>query len=79
MQADNILIVFSAAPGKTAQDGSGNNSPFAISIAKRILDKDMKIQDLGGLVRDDVLNATNGQQRPYVNSSVTGVPFYLFK
>jgi hypothetical protein len=79
LQADNILIVFSAAPGKTAQDGSGNNSPFAISIAKRILDKDMKIQDLGGLVRDDVLNATNGQQRPYVNSSVTGVPFYLFK
>ena len=36
-----------------------------------------RLQLLGGNVRDDVLAATNGVQRPYVSASITGRPFYL--
>jgi hypothetical protein len=35
------------------------------------------IQLLGGKVRDDVLAATGGNQRPYVSASITGKPIYL--
>jgi serine protease Do len=76
LEADDVLVLFAAAPGRTASDGNGN-SPFAIALAKRLPEPGLAIQLLGGNVRDDVLAATGGNQRPYVSASVTGKPFYL--
>jgi Caspase domain len=77
LEADDVLVLYAAAPGRTASDGTGSNSPFAAALAKRLPEPGLAIQLLGGSVRDDVLAATGGNQRPYVSASITGRPFYL--
>ncbi|MEO9600557.1 caspase family protein [Parasphingorhabdus sp.] len=77
--ADGVLVIYAAAPGQTASDGNGFNSPFALSLAKRLPQPDLPLQLLGGVVRDDVLSATGGNQRPFVSASITGTPVYLVK
>lgn len=77
VEADDVLVIFAAAPGQTAADGTSGNSPFATSLAKRLPQPDMPVQLLGGLIRDDVLKATAGSQRPFVSASITGTPVYL--
>lgn len=78
IDVDDVLVIYAAAPGQTASDGQGaSNSPFAAALARRLPQQDLPIQLLGGAVRDDVLAATGGQQRPFVSASITGTPFYL--
>lgn len=77
VEADDVLVIFAAAPGQTAADGAGGNSPFATSLAKRLPQPDLPVQLLGGAIRDDVLKATGGAQRPFVSASITGTPVYL--
>lgn len=77
IDADDILVIYAAAPGQTAVDGDGNNSPFASSFANRLPQAGLPVQLLGGMVRDDVLTATGGAQRPFVSASITGTPVYL--
>lgn len=60
-----------------AFDGDGAHSPFATSLARRILQPGLPVQMLGGIVRDDVLAATSGEQRPFISASITGQPIYL--
>lgn len=77
MDIDDFLVIYAAAPGQTAADGTGKHSPFATSLAKRLPQPDLPVQLLGGTVRDDVLAATGGDQRPFVSASITGTPIYL--
>ncbi|WP_082660123.1 caspase family protein [Sphingopyxis sp. H050] len=77
VEADDVLVIFAAAPGQTAADGTGVNSPFAASLARRLPQPDLPVQLLGGAIRDDVLAATEGRQRPFVSASITGTPVYL--
>lgn len=77
VEADDVIVIYAAAPGMVAYDGEGDNSPFATSLAKRLPEPDLPLQLLGGSVRDDVLAATEGEQRPFVSASVTGTPIYL--
>jgi uncharacterized caspase-like protein len=77
VEADDVLVIYAAGPGQTAADGTGANSPFATSLAKRLPQPDLPVQLLGGAIRDDVLAATGGLQRPFVSASITGTPVYL--
>lgn len=77
LEIDDVLVIYAAAPGQTASDGDGANSPFATSLARRLVEPDLPVQLLGGAVRDDVLAATGGTQRPFVSASITGTPIYL--
>lgn len=77
IDVDDVLVIYAAAPGQTASDGDGPNSPFAVSLAARLPEPDLPLQLLGGTVRDDVLKATGGKQRPFVSASITGTPVYL--
>lgn len=78
VEADDVLVIYSAAPGMAAMDGTGGaNSPFSIALARRLPERGLAIQLLGGRVRDDVLGATGNLQRPFVSASITGEPFYL--
>lgn len=77
VEADDVLVIFAAAPGQTASDGTGANSPFALALARRLPEPDLPVQLLGGAIRDDVLAATGGNQRPFVSASITGTPVYL--
>jgi len=76
VEADDVIVIYAAAPGMVAFDGA-DNSPFASSLAKRLPQPDLPLQLLGGAVRDDVLAATDSDQRPFVSASVTGTPIYL--
>lgn len=77
IEVDDVLVIYAAAPGQTANDGAGPNSPFAASFARRLVQPGLPVQLLGGAVRDDVLASTGGAQRPYVSASITGTPVYL--
>lgn len=77
VEADDVLVIYAAAPGQTAMDGDGNHSPFAASFSKRLPQAGLPVQLLGGMVRDDVLSETGGTQRPFVSASITGTPVYL--
>lgn len=77
VEADDVLVIYAAAPGQTAMDGDDQNSPFARSFAKRLPQAGLPVQLLGGMVRDDVLAATGGMQRPFISASITGTPVYL--
>lgn len=77
VEADDVLVIYAAAPGQVAADGNGANSPFASALANRLAEPGLPVQMLGGAVRDDVLAATGGGQRPFVSASITGKAFYL--
>lgn len=77
VEADDVLIVFAAAPGERAADGKGVNSPFAEAVARALPKSGVPVQLLGGVIRDDVMGATGQQQRPFVSASMTGEPFFL--
>ena len=79
VEADDVLVIYAAAPGQVAADGAGNNSPFATALAKRIVEPGLPVQMLGGAIRDDVLSATGGKQRPFVSASITGAALYLVR
>ena len=50
VEADDVLVIFAAAPGQTAADGTEGNSPFATSLAKRLPQPDLPVQLLGGAI-----------------------------
>lgn len=77
VEIDDVLIIYAAAPGQVALDGAGGNSPFAKSLAHRLVEPGLPLQLLGGAIRDDVLASTGGRQRPFVSASMTGQPVYL--
>jgi uncharacterized caspase-like protein len=77
VEVDDVLVIYAAAQGQVAEDGEGNNSSFATSLAARLLQADLPLQLLGGAIRDDVFAATGGKQRPFVSASMSGTPIYL--
>ncbi|MEM7689371.1 MAG: caspase family protein [Pseudomonadota bacterium] len=76
-EVDNMLVLYAAAPGAVAYDGAEGNSPFALALARRIVQPGLPVQMLGGFVRDDVLRATDGDQRPFISASMQGRPLFL--
>ena len=73
------LIVFAAKDGETAEDGTGNHSPFAASLIKRLQQPTVEINKLFRLVTSDVLKTTGNRQRPFVYGSLPGEEDYYFK
>lgn len=74
-KAENMLFAFSAAPGETASDGEGGNSPFTAALAKYIATDGLEIRSVMTLVQQEVYDATRGRQLPYVES---GLPRLFF-
>lgn len=77
LEVDDMLVIYAAAPGAFAFDGADGNSPFALALARRLVQPGLPVQLLGGMVRDDVLSATDGEQRPFISASMTGQPLFL--
>jgi hypothetical protein len=69
------LIVYSTAPGKTAQDGQGRNGVFTAALLAHLGDPNLDAELMVRRVRDDVIAATGGAQVPWQNSSITGSGF----
>lgn len=68
----NTFIAFAAKEGSTAADGDGPNSPFSTALLKYLTQAGLDIRKAFGYVRDDVMNATGGQQEPYTTNSLGG-------
>jgi membrane-associated protease RseP (regulator of RpoE activity) len=64
------FIAYSTAPGSTAADGSGTNSPFALALSQRIAQPREPIEVTFREVRRAVLRDTNGVQTPWDSSSL---------
>ncbi len=60
---EGSFIVFSAAPGKVAFDGIGDNSTFTSSLARNLVRVGVKLDDMIKQVGRDVVKET--QQRPW--------------
>ena len=69
------LIAFATAPGTTAEDGSGNHSPFTAALLKHIGTPKLEVNQMLTRVRIDVAAATGKRQIPWVNSSLLGEVF----
>jgi len=60
----DTLVVFSAAPGEVATDGTGRNSPFAASLLRHLTKPGLEISVMLKEVTADVRQATHNAQRP---------------
>ncbi len=65
------FISYATAPGSTATDGKGLNSPYTAAIAREILQPGSSIEKVFKNVRRSVVKATNGDQVPWDYSSLT--------
>ena len=70
------FVAYATAPGKVAQDGSSQHSPYTAAIVKNLETPGLKLEDVFKRVRQDVALQTNGEQIPWENSSVFG-DFYF--
>jgi carboxyl-terminal processing protease len=66
------FLAFSTAPGSTAADGDGTNSPYTKALAETITEPGLSIADVFQEVRTKVLAATGNEQTPWDSSSLTG-------
>jgi len=70
-------IVYSAAPGQTAQDGpKGGHGVFTGALLKVLDEPGLRLEDVFKKTAVRVSRATNGKQDPWINSSVKG-DFYF--
>ena len=74
-RAENTLFAFAAAPGETAADGEGSNSPFTTALTKYLGTEGLEIRSVLTLVQQEVYERSGGKQLPYVES---GLPQLFF-
>ena len=73
------LVAFATGPGQVAIDGLGasRNSPFTAALLRHIETLGFEIKSLLGQVTRDVVEQTQGKQRPWQNSSLEGDFYFL--
>lgn len=72
------MVVYAAKHGETALDGSGGNSPFAMSLAKNLLIPGLEVRRLFDTVRDDVMDLTGRKQQPFSYGSISARQDFYF-
>jgi type VI secretion system VasD/TssJ family lipoprotein len=71
MAAPGALIAFSAAPGRTAEDGPpGTNSIYSRHLAQEMRSEGLEVEEMLKNVRVKVLRDTQERQIPWVNTSM---------
>lgn len=75
------LVAYSAKAGQVASDGAAGqaNSPFATALIRNMQKPGVEIRKFFGLVRDDVMAATQDAQEPFVYGSLGGDDYVLRK
>ncbi|MCO6185954.1 caspase family protein [Rhizobium sp. L1K21] len=58
------VIAFAAAPGKTATDGEGGNSPYTAALAREMVRPGVEVGQMFRSAAANVVKATAGEQRP---------------
>ncbi|HUG61383.1 MAG TPA: caspase domain-containing protein [Methylomirabilota bacterium] len=65
------LVAFATSPGEVAYDGMGSHSPFSTALLSHIGAENVPLTTVMTRVTGEVFQATGGQQRPWVNVSLT--------
>lgn len=73
----DTLLVFAAAPGKEASDGTGSNSPFTTAMLRNLAEPGVEIELMMKRVTRDVVQETGGEQVPERLSRLTSE--FVFK
>lgn len=71
------LVAFATKHGKTATDGTGQNSPFASALVRRMLTPGLEVNQIFRLVHDEVLVETEKQQEPFTYGQLPAQQFYF--
>jgi uncharacterized caspase-like protein len=69
-RADGVLFAFAAAPGETAADGDGANSPFTAALVRHFATAGVELRTTLTLVQQDVYDRSRGKQLPYIESGL---------
>ena len=72
MGASGSVIAYATEPGQVAADGSGDNSPFALALLEHIGTENTDFASVTSLITRDVIEMTDGVQRPRFDVSLTG-------
>src|ERR1700730_16906783 len=67
---EGTLAIYSAAPGKLINEGSGTNSVFVTELMKEMRIPNVIAEEVFSRVRIGVSRATNNEQTPWVSSSL---------
>jgi uncharacterized caspase-like protein len=70
--ARSSLIAYATAPGQTAEDGRGRNSPYTENLLRYMQVPNLAVEEVFKRVRVAVIAATGGRQVPWEASSLTG-------
>ncbi len=73
----NTLVAYAAREGTTADDGTGDHSPYTEALLSHLESPGLEINFLFRRVRDSVLAATGGRQEPFVYGSLSSEAVYL--
>ena len=73
---EGTLAIYSAAPGKLINEGTGTNSVFVTELMKEMRIPNVTAEEVFSRVRIGVSRATNNEQTPWVSSSL-GEDFYF--
>jgi formylglycine-generating enzyme required for sulfatase activity len=73
----NTLVAMATKADQTAEDGGGSHSPFAEALLKNLQTPGLELSLFFRSVRDNVLQATNNTQEPFIFSSLGADPFYF--
>lgn len=68
--ANGALIAYSTSPGKTAEDGTGRNSPYTKHLLHSITEPNLTLEAMFKIVMREVMAETNGKQRPWYTTSM---------
>jgi len=75
--ARGVLVAFAARDGTTADDGSGEHSPFTEALLANLETPGLDIRIMFSKVRDQVLAATANIQEPFTYGSLPGEELYF--
>jgi uncharacterized caspase-like protein len=74
-RADGTVYGFATAPGATASDGDGSNSPFSAALAAHLGQTGLEFGSVMKLVQMEVYERTRGGQLPYIEDALPGLVF----
>lgn len=60
----NLLVAFATEEGRTADDGTTNNSPYAQALSLALKETNKPLLEQFDLVRKEVIKSTNSKQNP---------------
>ena len=68
---EGTLVAFATSPNEVAYDGAGDHSPFSSALLAHLGEANLPLTAAMTRVTGDVVKATGGLQRPWVNLSLT--------